>query len=88
MVVSKGDVFVFKGNYNNSRHFENFVVGQKYVVLQLSDMSGFYEDSPYGEDLIAVVFENSTHGVYKDQIHNYFYRYDEFRDNRLESLGI
>jgi hypothetical protein len=80
--VVEGDVFVFIGNKTSMSHYDNFTVGEKYVVHSTSDMSAF------GHHSLAVIFRDFTYGTYDDYIWINFELVEDQRDRLLSDIGI
>lgn len=85
--VNIGDVFVFVGNPENNPHYDNFELGKKYIVSSMTSMYDFEGEFYPGHD-IAVTFQNCGYGTFLEKIHINFVSEDDYRDGKIESLGI
>jgi hypothetical protein len=86
MEVCVGDTYIFLAECTRRvSHFSNFEIGKKYVVDSIRVISGFDEYIDSGK---IVSFSNFDYAVYVYELEEYFVRIEDFRESRLNSIGV
>jgi len=80
-----GNILVFTGNRTGEDHFNNFKVGKKYVIKNISNVT-YDMDSILGYNETCVFFENCEYGTYIDKLEPNFMKLSEYRNKQLNDI--
>lgn len=80
-----GDILVFIGNNTGVSHYDNFTVGKKYEISNISPIT-YGIDDLYHEHSTAILFLNYNYGTYVQEVDKYFVHLDDYRNKKIGEL--
>ncbi len=85
MGYQKGDTLVFTGNFDANPFYDNFKLGEHYVIESIQSVE--YElDEVNGYDEKCILFKNYTYGALEKKAHLYFKSISEQRDRIISEI--